>query len=60
MDLSLYNTVLDLIIEQSFLTKDGICVVELQKKTKLDIPTQFTVIKDVRYGTTRLLFLKRS
>ena len=60
MDLSLYNTVLDLIVDQPFLTKDGICVVELQKKTKLELPNQFTVIKDVSYGTTRLLFLKRS
>lgn len=60
MDLLLYKTVLNLIAEQSFLTKEGLCVVELQKKTKLDLPAKFTVVKDVKYGTTRLLFLKYS
>ena len=55
-----FKLILDLIYDSSVLTPESILVYELRNKEKIIIDKKWDIVREKRYGKTKILFLKKA
>ena len=54
-----FKIILDAIYDSSILTSESILVYELRNKEKIIIDKKWDIVREKRYGKTKILFLKK-